>query len=447
MENSKQHIDNLFNKELKEFRQNPSPHVFDNIKEKLEEKRRKKRLFYIRTITAAAIVVIAFGMGYILNQNKNPELITNDPSKRSTIKNTTENPKDLVVESKQTDNTEKTIENPIRKKNKEISDFIAENISQGIEKVDSKENITQIADSEIILSAVRLIIAQNISTSGLPVSEKAKLDLSSINLNTADLIAFSEKDTKLSVKSNWSIGGHISPSYSYNSSKNGIINTNSFEAFDSRNSTTLQEDPITSISTGIQMSYDLGNKWELASGFYYSVNGTVTRNFFLNNNNIYAINSSSLNNSIGAIQLEEFSVNYLLSKTTEQENSNKSIADGSYDLIQHFEYLEIPLIIKRKIIDKKIGMHILAGFNAGFLIGNNAFYSNSGNTQNIGRTFGIRNMAYNGILGFGLNFSIFSQFSLNFEPSFKYSLRPVNTNFENYYPSSINIFTGIVYNF
>jgi len=451
MNDKKQHIDFLFKDGLESLKIDPPPHVLDRIKEKLDDQKRKRGLFLIRTISTAAVIIIAFGAGYLLNQNQKTQPSSQENNTESITAPSEQKPAEGIEE----DNISLPVEVENQAEIIEKKEILADN--QKIGK-DIKEENTIIQETEpeniytdrITIDKRKSLLAQHIPVSDLPLSSQAKPDISSLSLNIrslSDLIESVNKASRESYREKLSVGGHISPSYSYKNSPGGIFRAASPDASESIFSAPPQEDALITVSGGLQMSYELGAKWELASGLYYSVNGILTRDFFSNNNNYYAINSSSFNNTIGAIKFESSPLDYLDYGAEDDDSQKANTLDETSDLIQHFEYLEVPLVLKRNIIDEKIGLFVLAGFNTGVLVGNNAFTSTSGVLENIGSTYGIRKISYNGIVGFGIKINIIEKLSFNMEPSFKYSLRQINIGPDKYFPWSINLFSGIVYHF
>lgn len=447
MKEEKQHIDDLFREGLKDFKQNPPPYIFDNIREKLDNQRKKKGLFFVRSIAAAAIILIAFGTGYLLKQKQVQQQFSYDQEKIPEEKTVSSDKESGVIDAGNTQTEiliarqSEIIERPLN-----TIDNLTYTRNARKELIEEKKTTVS---NKVHLKKHHRIIASLISNTDFTGSEQAKPDLSSAQLNIKSISSDLTDDNTTNNNTNkWSVTGQISPSYSYKSSPTGMMNADAME-YDSPGGSAgnYQENAIVSFSGGMQMSYELNSNWEIASGLYYSLNGVNTKDFFSANSGFYAINSSMLNNSIGSIQFTDSPMGLLDSETGKRSYDEFMSYEESSDLIQHFEYIEVPFLIKRKLIDKKIGVHLLTGLRTGLLIGNKAFYSFSGKSENIGSTYGISNISFNGILGFGLSFTLSRKISLNFEPSFKYSLRKVNTGPENYYPWTIDLFSGIVYNF
>ncbi|MDK2979483.1 MAG: hypothetical protein PWP52_2197, partial [Bacteroidales bacterium] len=115
---------------------------------------------------------------------------------------------------------------------------------------------------------------------------------------------------------------------------------------------------------------------------------------------------------------------------------------------QSFEYIEVPLIIRYKIIDKIIDINLIGGVGANFLVGNNVYLMYENSKDVIGKTNGVNDINYSGSLGFGLEYPILNSVNILIEPSIKYYLNPINANSAvESHPYSIGIYTGVSYSF
>ncbi|NTW32857.1 MAG: PorT family protein, partial [Bacteroidetes bacterium] len=121
---------------------------------------------------------------------------------------------------------------------------------------------------------------------------------------------------------------------------------------------------------------------------------------------------------------------------------------ANYSIVLKYEFVEIPLIFKYKLINKKIGFNILGGFSAAYLFGDKS-YVNIGNTRyNIGKNENIDKFMYSCIFGIGLKYTIYKKISVNFEPNIKYALKPIYKNdASKYIPYLISVSMGVCYDF
>ena len=237
----------------------------------------------------------------------------------------------------------------------------------------------------------------------------------------------------------WFIGAQISPIYSYREIKNNIRNSYSNRYINDI------ENGLLALSGGISIKYQPGSKITIQSGFYYSKIGQTIENGL-----VYGSLSAlkeygklySLNNSSGSIE-QAYSTSYY-----NEINGRYYVSIDNAKYIQNFEYLEIPLIIRYKFIDKKIDLHLLGGFSTNLLVSNYVYLKDEKEKFKIGETTDIRKFNYCGAIGFGIEYDISSKIKLNFEPTLKYyinsinKLKPLDTH-----PYYFGLFTGVSYSF
>ena len=66
---NKKHIDRIFQEKLKDFEATPSPKVWKNIKNELDQEGRSKKLYplWMRLAGIAALLLILFSIGNLLS--------------------------------------------------------------------------------------------------------------------------------------------------------------------------------------------------------------------------------------------------------------------------------------------------------------------------------------------------------------------------------------------
>jgi hypothetical protein len=169
------------------------------------------------------------------------------------------------------------------------------------------------------------------------------------------------------------------------------------------------------------------------------------------NTKFYSVNNSSgeidvmANSSIGYVtNFADQSAEYA-NMGSAPELSNE-VDDG--EIIQNFEYIEVPLIVRYKVVDRKFGFNFLGGLSTNLLVGSNAYYSEDGNKEKIGETTNIKPFNYSSILGVGLFYSVSDRLNINLEPTFRYYLNSINeSSVIKSHPYSMGIFTGLSYYF
>lgn len=473
----KKNIDKLFSDYLSGYKEKAPPDSWSKLENELSGKpfSRKKYMFW--AAASAAIILIAFFSGYYFASmdSKNSEFITQDETKEISKPLLEKNINEDIAQTEITgieehdiskgiiENAEKEISSGIYSKK---TPLIVENKSQSIERKIIEPNILSTKKAKPIInylfySTNRIAFIENKQAVFFPFDD-VNIDLS---LNSDEEINIFDKikkqKTKIKVwdddvleksKSNkWSIRGQFSPLLAYRELKKNISGDD-YSTGTNMSSKHYEnvESQIASFSGGLDVNYKLNKKWEVQSGIYYSQYGQV-------NNDVYAFSNNNepwvFRTSNGSIQINSETICKELSyKPTIKDSTtvfDVSIANFSNSEIkQKFEYIELPLIFKYVVFDKKFGFQIFGGISPGFLVGNNAYFKSDNNNIDLGKTNNINSIIYNSIIGLGLNYSISKKISFNFDPTFKYSLSPINSGGDfKTYPYYLGFFTGFTYKF
>jgi hypothetical protein len=106
-------------------------------------------------------------------------------------------------------------------------------------------------------------------------------------------------------------------------------------------------------------------------------------------------------------------------------------------------------MFKYKLIDRRIDLKVLGGLSTNLLLGSRVYYSEGGNTEQIGTLDDLRTFNYSGNLGLGINTGISNELEFIFEPLLKYYLNSINgsDNYVESRPWSFGLYTGFRYNF
>jgi hypothetical protein len=115
---------------------------------------------------------------------------------------------------------------------------------------------------------------------------------------------------------------------------------------------------------------------------------------------------------------------------------------------QSFSYLELPVSLKYKVIDKIIGINVIGGISYNLLVNNSAYTVVEGSKYLIGETEGLNPVSVSSSLGMGMEYKVSENFSLNLEPTFRYYLNPFNSTVSSgIHPYSFGLFSGLSYKF
>ena len=261
-------------------------------------------------------------------------------------------------------------------------------------------------------------------------------------------------NTTTKPKNRWSIAAMASPTYlsSFNSGSDGLSKE-----------LTASEQSLVSYTGGVAFSYKISKRFSIQSGLYYSslgqkvdgINsfsgfqpyGTVTKgdhNFevLTTNGTVYTSNPDVFLSSKGSDRI----VTAYTNDVFDPKKENLQPIASSLD--QNFKYLELPVVVKYKLIDKAIGINLIGGLSYNLLVGNSVYTSLDGNRYSIGKTQGLNPLTLSSSLGMGMEYNLSGKLSLNLEPTFRYYLNPFSSSTGSFiHPYSFGIFSGVSYKF
>jgi len=275
----------------------------------------------------------------------------------------------------------------------------------------------------------------------------------SINYTELQYLPVLPDNTPAKKTERWSIAAMASPTY-YSRITSGSDDLSS--------QLISSEEPLFSYSGGLSFSYKISKRLTIQSGLYYSSLGqkidginsfsgfgqynaskgdhsfevlTATGRVYTNNPDIFLSSSSS----------ERIITDY----TTDVFDPKKaSLQPVNTSLNQNLSYLEFPVVLKYKIIDKTIGINLIGGLSYNLLVNNSVTTTLNGSLYPVGDTKGLNPLSLSSSFGMGMEYNISGKLSLNLEPTFRYYLNPFSVTTGSYiHPYSFGIFSGVSYKF
>jgi hypothetical protein len=251
----------------------------------------------------------------------------------------------------------------------------------------------------------------------------------------------------------WSIAAMASPTY-YSRITSG--------SDDLSNQIISSEEPLFSYSGGVSFSYKISKRFTIQSGLYYSSLGQK----------IDGINSFSgfgqYNASKGDHSFEVLTANGTVFTSNpdiflSSGSSARIVTDYTNDVFdpkkaslqpintslnQNLSYLEFPVVLRYKIVDKTIGINLIGGLSYNLLVNNSVTTTLNGSLYPVGDTKGLNPLSLSSSFGMGMEYNISGKLSLNLEPTFRYYLNPFSVTTGSYiHPYSFGIFSGVSYKF
>ena len=434
-------IDLIFRNGLKNFEVLPPQKVWDNIHSVV--KRKQKPFILLR---AAALIAVVLSMSF-LAYRWSREVSTGHESTVLALNVEAASPvisPDII----------RTI--PVTgKENKVI---------QGSQKtkIESTQDLTNTTDDENNISpAVAYLQGPNsLSASETPLLQGPRL----VTLNSPQNKTFQIEEIKeqylpenntVKGTDRWSIAAMASPTY--------------YSRFNSGNDELSKqlmasEENLISYSGGVAFSYKVNKRFSIQSGLYYSSVGQM----------VDGINSSSGFQKYGNTTKGDPNFKVLTTNGTVRTNNADVflISNGPVERIttnytndvfdpikanlqylnntlrQNFSYLELPIVLRYKFVDKKIDLNLIGGVSYNMRVNNLVFTMVDGSKYPIGETEGLNLFTVSSSLGMGMEYSFSDKLSLNLEPTFRYYLNPFNEmTGSKIHPYSFGIFSGVSYKF
>jgi hypothetical protein len=406
----------------------------------------------------------------IQNSSDKNKINTNSPKLR-----TNNSEKEVLASSsdKKIKNNQNLIQNNIsenenaivlNKKEKTNQKLIQNNISEnqnGIvssKKVKTNQKVIQnnISENEIVSnkkensnSNEKEIIKSNLEKNNLENSNQ----LNNKNLNTAlktedsnkkevltenplDKI-LKEKDSKTSKKAiasnseKWTIRPNIAPIFmkAFGGSPIHDIFADNEKDFENQLSIGLAADYAISKKVSIRAGI---NKFDLA----YNTNDIV----------FYAdptLTTASLNTINFRPETKTVVISDKKARGATPVNTTQIIENGTMN--QSFGYLEFPVEISYKLIDKKFSMKLITGFST-LLLNNNEVSLNSDSRKLVlGDANNLNNVHFSTNLGIGFKYSFWKSFEANIEPTVKYQINTFSYDSGGFNPYFLGIYSGISY--
>jgi len=439
MSDRKANIDLVFRNGLKEYEVLPSAEVWNNIKPVI----RRKSLPFI-VLRAAAMITVVISLSFIAYRlsvqiSSSPEFntIAQNPESESSAVNTRN---ELSSGSAVTPG---------------VQPAIAEASGQ---EMQSEIYITPDANQDII----RSIIYQP-EADGIFVNERVAVrpDFLLISRTRVNNVSFDDNETlelpSIPVKGEkerWTVAALVSPTYYTNfySGNNQVASQLKSE-----------EQALFSYSGGVAFSYKVSGRFSVQSGLYYSsfgqqLSGITTFGGFKKydytkgDHNFEVLTSSGVvyTNNADVYLLDNLSDSRIATMHTndvfDPAKAQLQYVDNS--LKQNFSYLEVPVIMRYKFIDKSIDFNIIGGLSSNLLVDNSVYASMEGSKYQVGKTEGLNMITFSSSLGLGMEYSFTNNLSLNLEPTFRYFLNPLGQmSGLRIHPYTFGIFSGISFRF
>lgn len=358
--------------------------------------------------------------------------VQNNKSKRKTKFNSNKN--NSIVENEILNDTDLVVDNKKKDKasiNKEgIDAFFGKESSNSIivdnhsnDSISTQSTNANVVVSDVIITQDSTLVAEVLKETN-PLEELLK-----------EKEAGKNEDEKEEKRSRWAVSTNASPVY-FNAMAEG-------SSLDSRFNSNKKEYNNT-LSYGLGVNYSINKKLVLKTGI-----NSLNLDYNTSDISFYQSTSSK------PIEHVETNSRGRMINIESKLDENGTFISVSGNLLNKFDgvinqqisYVEVPVELGYKILDKKFGVEIIGGLSTLFLSNNSVSIVSNGQEMNIGKANNLNNIHFSSNVGLGFKYSFWKSFNANFQPMFKYQINTFSENTSNFKPYFIGLYTGVSFSF
>ncbi|MFD2908641.1 hypothetical protein ACFSX9_07815 [Flavobacterium ardleyense] len=239
-------------------------------------------------------------------------------------------------------------------------------------------------------------------------------------------------------RNKWAVSTNASPVY-FNSLAQGSSLDQQFESNTKNFSTTL--------SYGVSGSYALNKKVSVRAGVN-NINLSYNTNDVLYQTKLSAIvdnNTPTISRNSNATNVSFTSEKNTISTLSGDVENISQRNIGA--LKQEIGYVEVPLELTCKLIDKKFGIEVIGGMSTLFLNVNTVSLVTDGMQMEVGKANNLNDIHFSSNVGLGFKYNFWGNFNANFQPMFKYQINTFSGDSGNFKPYFIGLYSGISFSF
>ncbi|MBC9794575.1 outer membrane beta-barrel protein [Sinomicrobium weinanense] len=256
----------------------------------------------------------------------------------------------------------------------------------------------------------------------------------------------SEREKELASKQGkgtgkWSINPNVAPVY-YNSISGGSPIASEFKESPKSGKVNL--------SYGINVAYKVSKRVSVRSG--------VNRVNYGYNTNDVAITPSLLAQSLDNINYsrptERASAPYVSNAKDKidpplaaNQEIASSFASQEGHMQQEFGYIEVPMEVKYRVVDQRLGLNLIGGVSSLFLTDNALLVKSGSSSTKLGESNNLNDVNFSTNVGLGVDYLLSDQLQLQIEPMFKYQWNAFSNDSGGFRPYSFGVYTGFSFRF
>lgn len=453
-------IDNYFRERLFDLETPPPSDVWSKLEENFAEKKSKKMWVIIASAAATVAIVVSTYIGYEYGKYRTEKVMA---SSQSSIEPTINNPSTLNQASESNrvagvNNNQVKSSASVYKSSIKTTSVVNQNqlLANNTQAVTIYTNNTD----KPLKSRPRTLLSYKKNKQPLlpvskpnysPVITKAQSDFAR---NEYIVENFTDELADNTVV----LGANVIPSYSYRD----IKDNNSEKSSSYYNS---NENAVLAYSGGVNVGYEY-KRWRFESGVYYANIKQQNTSAYLQNNSVeltadpkeppksYIASPSSdqaFYNSYGVVRNElsnnERNDSKVIANSGTVNGDNKILTEeGSMDF--NFGFIEIPLNIQYKLIDRATDVYLTSGISTNILVRSENQFVGKTRNYDLGEMQGTEKYNFAGMFGVSMQVPVWRKLFFSVEPQFKYFLNSFNKTGEvNTHFFTFGLRSGLSYKF
>lgn len=270
------------------------------------------------------------------------------------------------------------------------------------------------------------------NTAAQDSSDTKKVDLTEVALSEKDA---SQEDEKIPFKKSWSGTPVIGPVYS--SSLGGSSIGDSF--VDNTKSAGFN------VSYGILIGYNVAPRLAVRTGVH-QVNMSYTTQDITYGVDVDVATTAPL--AFNPQAVTDIGVPFNMDVFSQELVSDGNNFNGlSGELSQRLAYVEVPLEVSYKLIDRKVSLNLTGGMSAFFLTDNSVAVFDGAKRLDLGADSNFNDFHQSANLGLGFGYKFSDKLGAMIEPVFKYQLNTLKRDVADFRPYNLGLYTGITFTF
>lgn len=490
-----QDIKSLFNEKLEHFEVAPDAFVWADIKDKLQEKKKKRviPIWWFYTGIAASFV-----LGLLLNTQLYPGSSTNpmqpgnngvtestsNQEKKNSLPTVTRDLQDSQLTAPETssESIASTVVEPTAKSKNAVA--VNTKTSQTNSDVDAIQKVTTVNEAMAVSADKKGKTSQVVATTNTsdkamksgtssqwtspknePVADlrpeektaqnatigtaKSSQEIVSNNplIPVKDSTAVAEKPTNELEKllqekekkttqeqklNRWQVASNFAPIYFGSLTKGSPLDPSLSE--------NTKQYSAENYSFGVGIGYALNGKWTLRTGI-----NSVRMDYDTEDIAFYV--NPGVSSRIQNLSLNALGSNIIIESLNNVKTYNKMVEKHSGALNQRMGYLEVPMEVAYQLGGKKFGFQLVGGVSTFILNQNEVYLKSDEFNLLIGEASNLNTVHFSGNLGLGMRYAFLKNWQARMEPVFKYQINTYRADAGNFKPYMMGLYTGITYTF